>query len=122
MRDCVALGNVAQDLVAVQLADKSQFRRRGNMRQDERKADLLQHPVRHRVVGLRLADDAFQIESLVEIERRQTKETRTVTLTPQIGPPQVRCMLPKSPGTMSLSEECPMALPSIHHARTKLRS
>src|SRR5436190_2051150 len=90
MRDCVALGNVAQDLVAVQLADKSQFRRRGNMRQDERKADLLQHPVRHRIVGLRLADDAFQIKSLVEVERRQAKKTRTVTLAPQIGPPHVQ--------------------------------
>ena len=66
MCDCVALDNVAQNLISVQLADNTQFRRRGDVRQDERKADLLQHAVRHRVVGLRLADDALQIESLVE--------------------------------------------------------
>ena len=68
MRDCVAFGNGAQDLIAIQLADNAQFRRCGNVRQDEWKADLLQHTVRHRVVGLRLADNALQIESLVEIE------------------------------------------------------
>ena len=90
MRDCVALGNVAQDLIAVQLADNTQFRGCGNVRQSERKADLLQHAVCHRVVGLRLADDALQIESFVEIERRQAKEARAVALTPQIGEPDVQ--------------------------------
>ena len=60
------------------------------MRQDERKADLLQHAVRHRVVGFRFADDALQIESLIEVERRQAKEVRAVALTPQIGAPQVQ--------------------------------
>ena len=90
MRDCVALGNVAPDLIAVQLADNAQFRRCGNMRLDERKADLPQHAVCHRVIGLRLADDALQIESLVEIERRQTKQERAMALTPQIGAPHVQ--------------------------------
>ena len=74
MRDCVALGNVAQNFIAVQLADNAQLRRRGNVRQDERKADLLQHAVRHPVVGFRFADDALQIESLIEVERRQAKD------------------------------------------------
>src|SRR5262245_31185651 len=46
--------------------------------------------VRHRVIGLRLADDALQIESLVEIERRQAKQTRAIALTPQIGSPHVQ--------------------------------
>ena len=64
----VALGNFAQDLIAVQLAHNAQFRGRGNVRQDERKAEFLQHMVRHWVIGLRLADDALQIESLVEID------------------------------------------------------
>src|SRR5215813_8647950 len=90
MRDEVALGNVAKDLIAVQLADKAQFRRCGNVRQDEGKTDLLQHPVRHRVVGLGLTDDALQIEPLVEIERRQAKKARTVALTAQIGAPYVQ--------------------------------
>src|SRR5512133_2553147 len=90
MRDCVALGNVPEDLIAVQLADNAQFRRCSNVRQDEWKADFLQHAIRHGVVGLRLADDAFQIESLVEIERRQAKQARAVALTPQIGAPHVQ--------------------------------
>src|ERR1700746_2754722 len=60
------------------------------MRLDERKADLLQHAVRHWVVGLRLADDALQIKSLVKIERRQTKQARAIALTPQIGAPHVK--------------------------------
>src|SRR4029077_87183 len=34
--------------------------------------------------------DALQIESLVEIERRQAKKAWAVALTPQIGPPHVQ--------------------------------
>jgi hypothetical protein len=90
MRDCVALSNVPEDLVAVQLADNAQFRRCSNVREDEWKADLLQHTIRHGVVGLRLTDDALQIESVVEIERRQAKQARAVALTPQIGAPHVQ--------------------------------
>ena len=60
------------------------------MCEDQRKADLLQHAVRHGVVGLRLADDPLQIESLVEVERRQAKETRTIALTSQICAPHMQ--------------------------------
>ncbi len=59
------------------------------MRQDERKTDSLQHAVRHRIVGFRLADDTLETESLVEIERRQAKEARAIALTAQIGAPHV---------------------------------
>jgi len=90
MRDRIALGYVAQDLITVQLADKGQFRPRGNVRQDERKADLLQHAIRHRVIGLGLADDSLEIETLVEIERGQAKEARAIAPTPQIGAPHVQ--------------------------------
>ena len=76
MRGRVALGNLALDLIAVQLADESQFRRHTNACEYERKADLLQQPVSHGVIGFGLTDDAFQIVSLVEIERRQAKEAR----------------------------------------------
>ena len=87
MRDQVVLGNIAQDLIAVQLANNAQFRRCGNVPQNQRKTDLRQHPVRHQIVALSLADDPLQIESVVEIDRRQAKEARAVTLTPQIDAP-----------------------------------
>jgi hypothetical protein len=90
MCDRVALGNGAQDLITVQLADEGQFRRCADVCEDERKADLLQQAVRHAVVGLRLADDPLQIESLVEIERGQAKEPRAMAPTPQIGAPHVQ--------------------------------
>jgi hypothetical protein len=90
MRDRIALGYVAQDLIPVQLADEAQFRPCGNVRQDERKAYLLQHAVRHRVIGLKLADDALEVESLVEIQRRQAKQERAIAPTSQIGAPHVQ--------------------------------
>ena len=121
MRDCVALGNVAQNFIAVQLADNAQLRRRGNVRQDERKADLLQHAVRHRVVGFRFADDALQIESLVEVERRQAKEARAVAPYPaDRRATSAGAYCRSRPGTRSLREECPMVLPSTHHASARL--
>ena len=60
------------------------------MRQDERKTDSLQHAVRHRVVGFRLANDTLQVESLVEVERRQAKEARSEALATEIRPPHVK--------------------------------
>src|SRR5437764_3078163 len=90
MCDCVALGYLAQNLIAIQLTDDAQVRRCGNVGQDERKADLLQHPVRHRVARHRLADDPFEIESLVKVEGRQAKEARAVAFAAQIGAPQVQ--------------------------------
>ena len=90
MGEYVALGNVAENLIAVQLADEGQFRPCGNVSQNERKAYLLQHAVRHGIVGFRLADDSLQVESLVEIERGQAKELRAIAFTPQISAPHMQ--------------------------------
>ncbi len=85
----VALSHAAKDLITVQFAYDAYLRRCGYMRQDEGKTDFLQHAVRHRVVGFRLANNTLQTESLVEVERRQAKEARAVALTAQIGAPHV---------------------------------
>ena len=89
MRVQVARRDIAKDLIAIQFADDAYLRRRCDMRQAEGKTDFLQHAVRHRVVGFRLANDTLQIEAFVKVERRQAKKARAVALTAQISAPHV---------------------------------
>lgn len=60
------------------------------MRQYQRKADFIKHPVGSRIAGFRFTEDLLQIVQLVKPDRCQTKKLRSEPLTAQFCGPHMQ--------------------------------